>query len=80
MAKTAAVKSFVAGKKRTQQMLLALQSGEDMDSQLKNDDLFQLQHHHMLACLEKTTVCVFVYTLYDLNIKDLFIYFIYMFF
>jgi hypothetical protein len=31
-------------------------NGDDIASRFNTDDLFQLQHHHLLACLEKTTV------------------------
>lgn len=61
MAKTTAVKEFISTKRKTQQMLSALQNEEDDTTfELKNEDLFQLQHHHMLTCLEKTTNREFV--------------------
>src|SRR6218665_2424544 len=56
MAKTTAVKAFISTKRRTQQMLMALQDDTESGAELKNEDLFQLQHHHMLTCLERTTV------------------------
>lgn len=37
-------------------MLMALQDDTESGAELKNEDLFQLQHHHMLTCLERTTV------------------------
>ena len=36
-------------------------------SRFNTDDLFQLQHHHLLACLEKTTVGLFA-AVYSLTI------------
>lgn len=35
--------------------MLAQERGLELD-EVKNQDLFELQHHHLLHCLEKTTV------------------------
>ena len=43
---------------KAQQRLLALEASSADDQLAFNDeDLFQLQHHHLLSCLERTTVC-----------------------
>jgi len=34
----------------------AHRGAEDDDSSCVDEDTFQLQHHHLLACLERTTV------------------------
>ena len=67
MAKTASRNAFLANKRRFEARLRTLQANqqhhqqrlqlidEDGDS-FSGDDVFQLQHHHLLACLEHTTV------------------------
>ena len=34
---------------------MSRERGLDVD-ELKDEDVFELQHHHLLTCLEKTTV------------------------
>lgn len=48
--------AFINSKKKAEQRLLALQSELTSEQQLNDGDVFQLQHHHLLACLERTTV------------------------
>jgi len=56
--KTQSCSAFIRSKMKAQQRLLALEAG-GADEQLafNDEDLFQLQHHHLLSCLERTTVC-----------------------
>lgn len=75
MAKASAVKAFINTKRKTQQILSALQNEDASGVQLKNEDLFQLQHHHMLTCLEKTTV---QHTPERRSIKELFIEYVHV--
>ena len=42
-------------KKAVEARLAAQESGLEIDDG-KDDDIFELQHHHLLRCLEKTTV------------------------
>ena len=50
------MKAFLSSKKKTERMVLELENGTKLE-ELKNEDLFQIQHHHLLNCLEKATVC-----------------------
>lgn len=36
--------------------MAAAESGLDTDELYREEDIFELQHHHLLRCLEKTTV------------------------
>ncbi len=54
IAKATSGAAFVSKKKATEARLAAHESGQDDDSP---EDIFELQHHHLLQCLEKTTVC-----------------------
>ena len=55
IAKATSGAAFVNRKKATQSRLAAYDN-EEIDDQ--NEDIFELQHHHLLSCLEKTTVGV----------------------
>jgi potassium voltage-gated channel Shal-related subfamily D protein 2 len=54
--------AFVNSKKMMDMKLLADQSGIRALKQLDEKDAFQMQHHHLLTCLEKTTVISFAYS------------------
>ena len=58
LAKTASRKAFLANKRKFEARLQMLQTTQrDANEDSYNDeDTFQLQHHHLLACLERTTV------------------------
>lgn len=43
-------------KKAAEARLAAQESGLQLDDNYKEEDIFELQHHHLLRCLEKTTV------------------------
>lgn len=43
-------------KKAAEARLAAQESGLEMDEFTKEEDIFEMQHHHLLRCLEKTTV------------------------
>jgi potassium voltage-gated channel Shal-related subfamily D protein len=57
--------------------LAAQESGLEMDENYHQEDIFELQHHHLLRCLEKTTVsqlcfihqCV-KYLVYTISIRS----------
>ena len=68
MAKVNSQKAFIANKHKVEQRLLmmandltrtgndVMMANDDVTNRFNNDDIFQLQHHHLLNCLEKTTV------------------------
>jgi len=43
-------------KKAAEARLAAQESGIELDDNYREEDIFELQHHHLLRCLEKTTV------------------------
>jgi len=61
-AKLAARKALVEGKQRIESWhksgvgLNTDDSNEDFSSRLTKKDVFEIQHYHLLSCLEKTTV------------------------
>jgi len=55
-AKLLANKTFLRGKQKAEALLLARESGLEGTEDLNDVDVFQLQHHHLLTCLERTTV------------------------
>ena len=54
IAKATSGAAFVNKKKATEARLAAVESGLETDD--GPEDIFELQHHHLLRCLEKTTV------------------------
>lgn len=54
VAKASSGAAFVSKKKAVEARLAAQESGVEIDD--TDDDIFELQHHHLLRCLEKTTV------------------------
>ena len=61
LAKATSGAAFLSKKKAVESRLLAQESGLGMDENgedrwLREDDIFELQHHHLLRCLEKATV------------------------
>ncbi|XP_064087797.1 potassium voltage-gated channel protein Shal-like isoform X2 [Macrobrachium nipponense] len=55
IAKASSGAAFVSKKKAAEARLAAQESGLEMDEFTKEEDIFELQHHHLLRCLEKTT-------------------------
>lgn len=55
IAKASSGAAFVSKKKAVEARLAAQESGLEIDDG-KDEDIFELQHHHLLRCLEKTTV------------------------
>lgn len=53
IAKATSGAAFVSKKKACEARLAAQEAGEPVEPY---DDIFELQHHHLLRCLEKTTV------------------------
>lgn len=63
IAKATSGAAFVSKKKATEARLAAQESGLDTDD--SPEDIFELQHHHLLQCLEKTTVCpIFIFNIH----------------
>ncbi|KAK1136158.1 hypothetical protein K0M31_000725 [Melipona bicolor] len=56
IAKASSGAAFVSKKKAAEARLAAQESGLQLDDNYKEEDIFELQHHHLLRCLEKTTV------------------------
>ena len=54
MAKNASGAAFLRAKKKAEERMQARESGLEVDPQ--EGDVFEMQHHHLLSCLEKTTV------------------------
>ncbi|XP_052781095.1 potassium voltage-gated channel protein Shal-like isoform X3 [Mya arenaria] len=60
MAKNASVAAFLNSKKREEEMTLAQDSGIDISNLHRPLHKFNMQHHHLLTCLENTTDREFV--------------------
>ncbi|XP_033179919.1 potassium voltage-gated channel protein Shal, partial [Bombus impatiens] len=60
IAKASSGAAFVSKKKAAEARLAAQESGLQLDDNYKEEDIFELQHHHLLRCLEKTTDREFV--------------------
>jgi potassium voltage-gated channel Shal-related subfamily D protein len=56
MAKASSGAAFINKKRAAEARIAAQESGIDMDDSYNDEDIFELQHHHLLRCLEKTTV------------------------
>ncbi|XP_060559219.1 potassium voltage-gated channel protein Shal-like [Ruditapes philippinarum] len=56
MAKNASGAAFLNSKKRAEEMALAQESGMDIGESFRDQDRFNMQHHHLLNCLENTTL------------------------
>ena len=58
MAKNASGAAFLSSKKRAEERRVQREMGMSgsQDSLNKPEDVFEVQHHHLLTCLEKTTV------------------------
>nr|QWE79657.1 potassium voltage-gated channel protein Shal [Strigamia maritima] len=54
VAKASSGAAFVSKKKAVEARLVAQESGLEMEEP-RDEDIFELQHHHLLRCLEKTT-------------------------
>ncbi|XP_017776953.1 PREDICTED: potassium voltage-gated channel protein Shal isoform X1 [Nicrophorus vespilloides] len=60
IAKASSGAAFVSKKKAAEARLAAQESGIELDENCREEDIFELQHHHLLRCLEKTTDREFV--------------------
>uniref|UniRef100_T1IVC6 Potassium channel voltage dependent Kv4 C-terminal domain-containing protein n=1 Tax=Strigamia maritima TaxID=126957 RepID=T1IVC6_STRMM len=58
VAKASSGAAFVSKKKAVEARLVAQESGLEMEEP-RDEDIFELQHHHLLRCLEKTTITPF---------------------
>ncbi|GIY35913.1 potassium voltage-gated channel protein Shal [Caerostris darwini] len=58
IAKATTGAAFVSKKKAVEARIAARESGQEVED--FPDDIFELQHHHLLRCLEKTTDREFV--------------------
>lgn len=56
IAKASSGAAFVSKKKAAEARMAAQESGLELDENYREEDIFELQHHHLLRCLEKTTV------------------------
>lgn len=83
LAKATSGAAFLSKKRAVESRLLAQESGLGLDGDngaggaddqhwLREEDIFELQHHHLLRCLEKATVSSHFYFIYlKLNIEHL---------
>ncbi|XP_003244180.1 potassium voltage-gated channel protein Shal isoform X3 [Acyrthosiphon pisum] len=55
IAKASSGAAFVSKKKAAEARMAAQESGLELDENYREEDIFELQHHHLLRCLEKTT-------------------------
>ncbi|XP_049316314.1 potassium voltage-gated channel protein Shal isoform X2 [Bactrocera dorsalis] len=55
IAKASSGAAFVSKKKAAEARWAAQESGIELDDNYRDEDIFELQHHHLLRCLEKTT-------------------------
>ena len=55
IAKATSGAAFVSKKKAAEAKMAARAAGLEVDENEK-EDIFEMQHHHLLRCLEKTTV------------------------
>uniref|UniRef100_A0A2H1WDB0 SFRICE_029228 n=1 Tax=Spodoptera frugiperda TaxID=7108 RepID=A0A2H1WDB0_SPOFR len=60
IAKASSGAAFVSKKKAAEARLAAQESGVELDDAGRDEDIFELQHHHLLRCLERTTDREFV--------------------
>ncbi|XP_018789338.1 PREDICTED: potassium voltage-gated channel protein Shal isoform X3 [Bactrocera latifrons] len=60
IAKASSGAAFVSKKKAAEARWAAQESGIELDDNYRDEDIFELQHHHLLRCLEKTTDREFV--------------------
>ncbi|XP_067614492.1 potassium voltage-gated channel protein Shal-like isoform X4 [Eurosta solidaginis] len=60
IAKASSGAAFVSKKKAAEARWAAQESGIELDDSYRDEDIFELQHHHLLRCLEKTTDREFV--------------------
>lgn len=68
MAKQASNQAYVRAKREMEEAELRRQNGEpDIDTSDK--DVFEVQHHHLLNCLEKTTVSLHISIITLLSLK-----------
>lgn len=58
IAKASSGAAFVNKKKAAEARIAAQESGIELDDSCREEDIFELQHHHLLRCLEKTTVII----------------------
>lgn len=68
IAKASSGAAFVSKKKAAEARLAAQESGVELDDAGRDEDIFELQHHHLLRCLERTTVRIL--HLHQLAIKS----------
>lgn len=68
MAKNACGNAFISSKKKAEEAMLAREMG--LETQETNNDVFALQHHHLLSCLENTTMGVIVVLRFSTFIED----------
>lgn len=73
IAKASSGAAFVNKKKAAEARWAAQESGIELDDNYRDEDIFELQHHHLLRCLEKTTVRILnalaIFCLQDLQGK-----------
>ncbi|XP_050438931.1 potassium voltage-gated channel protein Shal isoform X2 [Adelges cooleyi] len=56
IAKASSGAAFVTKKKAAEARMAAQESGQELDENYREEDIFEMQHHHLLRCLERTTM------------------------
>ena len=70
IAKATSGAAFVSKKKAVEARIAALAAGLPIDDNGR-EDIFEIQHHHLLRCLEKTTVLFFARFIFFNIIKNI---------
>ena len=58
IAKATSGAAFVSKKKAAEAKMAAREANGKRDDMDTKEDIFEMQHHHLLRCLEKTTVSI----------------------
>lgn len=58
--KNASGQALFCKKKAHEARMHAFEQGLISYDALKDEDIFEIQHHHLLQCLERATVCIYL--------------------
>ena len=68
MAKNATSNAFIAAKKKRDDFSLSM-GIQKIQTEMRSDNTFEEQHHHLLSCLEHATV-LFIFQMKKLFLKN----------
>lgn len=69
VAKASSSAAFANKKKLAESRMLRHEHNGFDSEDFSDEDIFELQHHHLLKCLEKTTVSSKIYNSQEMNLK-----------